>query len=146
MKNVLILILYFFTTQLSLAQSGVEAQVLAIEKARFEAMVDEDFDLLDQRISDDLVYIHSNGNVDSKASFINAIKEGKSSYDQITLEESKVRVYEHTAIINGVCTFDQKNPDGSPRKIQLRYTNVYVMQNGDWKMVSWQSYKISQQG
>lgn len=139
-------IFYPFLLLLSLnfafTQKTSEEEVLEMEKRRFEAMINEDFDLLENLIDDQLVYIHSNGNVDSKASFINAIREGKTSYDDIKLEESKVRIYDKTAIINGLCVFYQKNPDGSPRQTRLRYTNVYVKQKGEWKMVSWQSYKM----
>ncbi|WPP51470.1 nuclear transport factor 2 family protein [Catalinimonas niigatensis] len=143
MNKIFYVLLCLLPLNLAFVQNTTEDEVLDMEKSRFQAMINEDFDFLEKLIDDQLVYIHSNGNIDSKASFINAIREGKTSYDDIKLEESKVRIYDKTAIINGLCVFHQKNPDGSPRQTRLRYTNVYVKQKGNWKMVSWQSYKMS---
>ncbi|MDF9796959.1 ketosteroid isomerase-like protein [Catalinimonas alkaloidigena] len=143
MNKIFYVFLFVLPLNLAFVQNTAEDEVLDIEKRRFQAMINEDFDLLENLMDDQLVYIHSNGNIDSKASFINAIKAGKTAYDDIKLEESKVRIYDKTAIINGLCVFHQKNPDGSPRQTRLRYTNVYIKQKGHWKMVSWQSYKMS---
>jgi ketosteroid isomerase-like protein len=142
MNKIFYVLLCLLPLNFAFVQMTTEDEVLDMEKSRFQAMINEDFDFLENLIDDQLVYIHSNGNVDSKASFINAIREGKTSYDDIKMEESKVRIYDKTAIINGLCVFFQKNPDGSPRQTRLRYTNVYVKQKGKWKMVSWQSYKV----
>ena len=143
MKKLLSLLILCLGVHISQAQSSSEASVLAVEKSRFEAMVKKDFDKLDLLISEDLCYVHSNGNIDTKASFIGAIRAGSSSYDDITVEKADIRIYENTAIINGECTFHRKKEDGSPNNTQLRYTNVYVKQHGAWQMVTWQSFKIS---
>jgi ketosteroid isomerase-like protein len=138
-----LVILFSFIVHITLAQKNLETSILDIEKKRFEAMVNKDIQKLKEVIGDDLVYIHSNGNVDTKESFINAIEEGRSSYDNITIDEAEVRTYGNTAIINGICTYYRKNQDGNPNNLQLRYTNVYVKQKGKWQMVSWQSYRMS---
>ncbi|WP_114750133.1 nuclear transport factor 2 family protein [Pleomorphovibrio marinus] len=116
--------------------------VLDLEKQRFQAMVERDVEFLEAVISDDLHYIHSNGEVDDKASFIAPIAAGERHYDDITIAESRVRMYDNTAIINAECTYHRKHEDGSPNNLQLRYTNVYVKLDGKWKMVSWQSFKM----
>ncbi|MEK6478821.1 nuclear transport factor 2 family protein [Catalinimonas sp. 4WD22] len=87
MKKILYIIIFMLPVHCCFAQADDE--VLEAEKSRFLAMINEDFDFLENIIDDQLVYIHSNGNVDSKDSFINAIREGKTSYDDIKLEESK---------------------------------------------------------
>lgn len=143
MKHLFILLIFFFGYPMAYSQSGADDEVLAVEKSRFQAMVKKDFDQLDKLIGEDLYYLHSNGAVDTKESFINAIKEGKSYYDEITIEQAKTRKYGNTAIINGECTYHRKNQDGSPNNTQLRYTSVYVKQKGQWRLVSWQSFKIS---
>ncbi|MEB2787319.1 nuclear transport factor 2 family protein [Algoriphagus persicinus] len=120
-----------------------EIFVLDLEKKRFNAMTEGDVDLLDQLISDDLYYIHSNGKVDTKDTFIGGIKDGTSKYGNILLEESKTRIYGDAAIINGICTYENKKPDGSPNNLQLKYTSVYANSDGNWKFVSWQSFRMS---
>lgn len=119
-----------------------EASILELEQSRFNAMAEGNIELLDQIISDDLYYIHSNGNVDTKESFIGAIKDGTQSYDEIEINEAKTRIYGDAAIINGICTYHRRNPDGTPNNLQLKYTNVYAKIDNDWKMVSWQSFRM----
>lgn len=120
-----------------------EEFVLDLEKNRFKAMIEGNVELLDQLISDDLYYIHSNGKVDNKETFIGGIKNGTSKYGNILIEESKIRIYGDVAIINGICTYENNKPDGSSNNLQLKYTSVYANSNGHWKFVSWQSFRMS---
>lgn len=123
-------------------QDSSASEVLELEKKRFRAVVEGDIDFLQEVISEDLYYIHSNGSVDTKDSFIGPIATGHRRYDNITLESSQVRLYGNTAIINGECTYHRKHPDGTPNNLRLRYTNVYINMEGGWKMVTWQSFKM----
>lgn len=142
-KKIFFLVILSLAFNFSHAQSNMEAAVLDIEKSRFDAMVRKNFDKLERLIGDDLYYVHSDGSVDTKESFINGIKAGSRNYDDITIDKVNIRIYGNTAIINGECTYHRKNQDGSPNNTQLRYTNVYVKQNGRWQMVTWQSFKMS---
>ncbi len=117
------------------------SQVLQLELQRFQAMVDKDIEFLEHVISEDLYYIHSNGNVDNKEQFIDPIAAGERSYEDITLDNPQVRIYGNTAIINATCTYHRTGEDGLPNNLTLLYTNVYVRKSGRWKMVSWQSFR-----
>lgn len=120
----------------------LEKEVLAAEKFRFSAMVVKDFSALDQIIHEDLYYIHSNGSVDTKATFIGALKDGNRYYDDITIDESNVRVYGDVGIINAKCTYHRTNDQGEKNNLRLHYTSVYAKLDGRWQHVSWQSFKI----
>ena len=156
MKTLLVLGL-LLTTQLVRAQTPVSPSanattsvvtsadgkaVLETEKQRFAAQVSKNYDVLDKVLGNDLVYTHSNGNVDSKQSYIQSIRDGKSKYDSIDMEEQKVRVYGNTAIINGVCLIKATN-NGETINTHLRYTDVYVRNGSQWQMVAWQSFKLA---
>ena len=121
------------------AQSSDEEAVKAVENQRFEAQVKKDLAALEILLGDDLVYNHSSGNTDTKASYIQSIKDGKSVYDAITSEEMKVRVYGKIAVINGICSI--KMPTAN---LRLKYTDVYAKRKGKWQMISWQSLKLVQ--
>ena len=121
------------------AQKAEEDILKAIENQRFEAQVKKDFVVLEALLADDLIYTHSNGNTDTKASYIQSIREGKSVYESITPEEMKVRFYGKIAIINGICSI--KLPTAS---LHLKYIDVYVKRNGKWQMIAWQSLKLAQ--
>ncbi|WP_020602462.1 nuclear transport factor 2 family protein [Spirosoma spitsbergense] len=121
--------------------SGVEKAVLAAEKQRFEAQVKKDYAMLDRVLADDLVYNHSNGNTDTKQSYIQSIRDGKSKYDSIESQEQEVRVYGNTAIINGKCLIKATN-NGETINTTLKYTDVYIRKGNQWQMVTWQSLKV----
>ena len=53
----------------ALAQSAVD-EAKAAEKQRFEVTVKGDYKALDALLGDDLIYVHSNGNVDNEKTFL----------------------------------------------------------------------------
>jgi ketosteroid isomerase-like protein len=145
MKKLLLLplLLVLSACATATAEGDPEQEVTAAETARFQAMVDKDFATLERLIGDDLHYIHSDGSTDTKEQFIGAIREGVRWYDDITIEELKVRVYGgETAVLNGRATFHRQGPDGEPANLSLYYTDVYVKRGGEWQMVSWQSLRL----
>lgn len=126
------------------AQTGAKDKdaVMAAEKARFAALVAKDYAALDQLSGDELLYQHSNGDVDNKTSFIQSINDGKRSYDAITPDSSAVRIYGNTAVVNGICSYRQQYADGKPNNSQLRYSSVWVKRSRRWQLVNWQAHKI----
>jgi ketosteroid isomerase-like protein len=138
-----LIILGFFQCEGPRTEDGSSKEdVLNIEKMRFKATVDRDVSYLEKVMADDLYYVHSNGEVDTKETYIKSIADGNRAYDDISIDEAEIRIYDNTAIINGICTYYRQHPDGSPNNLQLRYTNVYVKNADDWKMVSWQSLRM----
>lgn len=144
MKLILTLAL-LFTLTLAKAQSADEKAVVAAEKARFDAQVSKNADVLNQLLAEDMVYVHSNGNVDNKQSYIQSIKDGNSTYNSIDVQEQKVRLYGKMAIVNGVCYIKRPPVDGKNNDLKLRYTDAYVKKDGRWQMVTWQSFRMPTQ-
>jgi ketosteroid isomerase-like protein len=143
MKNILILALSLIIGQTALAQSTKEI-IEALERKRFAAQVSKDFDFLEKVLADDLVYTHSSGKQDNKTSYIASIKEGRSVYDKIDVEEFIVRDYGKAAVVNGVVMITQHSTDGKPILLHLRFTVVYT-KNGKkgWQLNTWQSLKLT---
>ena len=91
-----------FTVGLS-AQSPAE-KVIALEKQRFAAMIARDTVFLQRVLANDLLYSHTNGMVDTKASFIRSIGSGALQYQQMELEDVVSRAYSNTVVLNGRMT------------------------------------------
>jgi hypothetical protein len=127
----------------AVAMSADQKSVADTERQRFAAQVSKNYDVLDKVLANDLTYTHSNGNKDSKQSYIQSIRDGKSKYDAIDVEELNVRVYGNTAVINGVCMIKAIN-NGETINTHLRYTDVYVRKGSQWQMVAWQSLRMPQ--
>jgi ketosteroid isomerase-like protein len=129
------------------AQQNVEAakEVEKLERERFAAQVSKDYTFLEKAFADDLVYTHANGKQNGKTDYLQSIREGKSVYDKIDVENINVRAYNGgtTAVVNGQITIYQPNkPDGTPNVAHIKYvtTQIKTAANG-WQVVLWQSQK-----
>ncbi len=142
MKKILILTFSLIFGQMALAQSTKEL-VETLERKRFAAQVSKDFDFLEKIFADDLSYTHSGGKLYNKQSYIQSIKDGKSAYDKIDVEEISVRDYGKTAVVNGKIMITQPPVDGKPVMLHIKYVVVYN-KNGKkgWQLNTWQSLKL----
>ncbi|RDB04516.1 nuclear transport factor 2 family protein [Runella aurantiaca] len=136
-----ILLLWVFKSYVALSQTSKETLVADIEKKRFAALVSKDYAYLNQVMGEDIIYCHSNGLIDTKASFIQSIKDGKLVYNEMTADELKVRIYDKTAVITGVCTAKVVS-NGQQLNTRFRFTDVYVKRKEGWQMVTWQSLRL----
>ncbi|MCC2547487.1 nuclear transport factor 2 family protein [Hymenobacter sp. BT175] len=119
-------------------------EVEDLERQRFGAQVRKEYDVLDQLFADDLIYTHSNGQQDSKSTYLQSIRDGASRYDDIEVEALHVRIYAgaQTAVVNGTITISVFHEDGMPPTItRLKYVTVQVKNAGGWQVVLWQSQK-----
>jgi hypothetical protein len=61
-------------------------EIEQLERRRFDAQVAKDLPTLEIIYADDLIYTHSNGHQDDKASYLASIANGQSRYDQVDIE------------------------------------------------------------
>ncbi|RZL06205.1 MAG: nuclear transport factor 2 family protein [Hymenobacter sp.] len=130
----------------NLAQRNAAAvtEVEALERQRFAAQVSKDYTFLEKAFADDLVYTHASGKQQGKVDYLQGIRDGKSVYDKIDVENLNVRAYSGgtTAVVNGQITIYQPNkPDGTPNVAHLKYVTVQVKKPQGWQVVLWQSQK-----
>ena len=128
------------------AQRNAEAakEVEGLERQRFAAQVSKDYAFLEKAFADDLVYTHASGKQQGKTDYLQGIRDGKSVYDKIEVENINVRAYNggRTAVVNGQITIYQPNkPDGSPNVAHLKYVTVQIKNPQGWQVVLWQSQK-----
>ena len=76
---------------------------------------------------------------------INVTLSGE-KYESNEIDDLRVRVYGgDTAVVTGRRSIRARTKDGSIRNIELRYTNVWVKQDGQWKIVATHSTGIPSQ-
>lgn len=141
-----LLLALIVTASGAFAQSGVGAAadaVKAAELARFKAMTSNDLAALERALGDDLIYTHSSASVDTKASYVGSIRSGALKYVSIDPGEMTVRVYGTTAIITATAKVSSIS-NGQTMTNQLRYTDIWVLRDGRWQMVGWQSTRVPQ--
>lgn len=123
------------------AQSISQNNLKQLELLRFKAMIEEDTAFLQNVMSDDCIYIHSNGLEETKSEHISNIKTRFIDYQIMDSRELIFRVYEGFAIGNGVVMVTGTY-DGQTFTIPLKYTDVYRHTPRGWKLVNWQSVKL----
>jgi ketosteroid isomerase-like protein len=118
--------------------------VKALDTKRFEVTTKNDLDSLASLLADDLVYVHSSATVDGKSAYIEALRSGRTRYNSIEPSDVSVRVYGNTAIVNGTAKLSVTT-NGQTNAFSLRYTDVWVLRDNKWQMVSWHSTRLPQQ-
>lgn len=118
-----------------------EADVLAADDRRFEAMRKQDWAALDASLADDLVYVHSTARVESKAEHTGNLRAGKPHYRGIAPRDRQVRVRGDVGIVNGVSEMHVENA-GKEQRFTVRYLAVYTRAGGAWRMMAWQSTRV----
>lgn len=116
-------------------------QALAAEAERHRAQADNDFAAMDRLFGTDLVYVHSNHLVDTKASYIESMRSGAVRYRRLTLGDVSVRCYGGVAIIVGECTLDV-TVQGAELTNVVQFHAVWVMRAGGPQFVSWQATRL----
>jgi hypothetical protein len=112
-----------------------DKKVLDLSKRKFEWMTHKNLDSLASVLDDNLKYVHSNGWIQSKQDVTDDFRSGKISLSDVIIEDASVRLYEHTAIINGKGKFTGTMND-KPFSLELMYTEVYVYKNNKWLLAS----------
>jgi ketosteroid isomerase-like protein len=120
----------------------VEREVLQADAARAKALVENDVDALEQLLGDDLTYVHSNGMLDTKASYVGSLREGRSRYLTMDMTDVSVRPLGDVALINA--RFDARVQVGD-REVHpnARVLIAYVKRDGRWQMIAWESTSIA---
>lgn len=128
---------------LSVAALAAEppAAVLQADEARVRAMIAADIAALDALLTRDCVYVHSNGSVQTKRALLAALQTGGMRYAAIRYAAPpEIRVYgPDAAVLTGTTHLEVKLADGRTLKPTLLVTAIYVRQDGQWRLASYQS-------
>jgi hypothetical protein len=121
--------------------AAAEAALRAAEIKRFEANVNADAKVLGELLDDGLEYVHSNGELDTKKSFIESLTSGTRDYASSAPRIETVRIHGDVAIIRGtakVTVIDK----GTSRDLHIGYTDVWLWKDGRWQMTAWRSARL----
>lgn len=117
--------------------------LLAVNAARFHAMVRGDLVGLDTLLAPELTYIHSDGALESKAQFIATLRTGRLRYQAITPDDLRARVYGETGVVTGRSAMRvQVGPDLA--RFSIRFTSVYRREGTRWVLVAWQATRLAE--
>jgi ketosteroid isomerase-like protein len=115
--------------------------VLAMEERRWAAQIGEDLVALDELLADELRYTHSNTLVDTKTSYIQAIKDKKFDYRSVERTDTDVQVVGDTALVTGRADIHVVAGDRD-LNLAARYSVVWVPKDGRLQLLVWQSTPV----
>ncbi len=121
--------------------SNAIADVEAAEDRRWTAQFESDTDTLADLLADELVYTHSNGLVDTKSSFLDAITNAVFDYRSADRTDVTVSVVGDTALITGRAAMHVV-ARGRDVHLDSRYSAVWVNTDAGWRFLAWQSTPV----
>ncbi len=127
--------------QMPSGTSHAAKEVMATEEARTAALDRSDVAELEKIMADDVTYIHASGKVDTKKSYLDAIRSGQLHYISWQPKNLKVRVMGDGAVIDGeyAVRVTDSRVQPTPFDINIFILTVYERRNGHWQQIAWQS-------
>ena len=117
---------------------STEKEMLGLEDKRFAAMVARDFAALEKMVHDELLYTHSSGVTDNKASWLESMKSGKVKYKSVNCNDRQVRFFGEVVLIRGRAAIEV-DIGGQPKSLRLLFLNAWTRTPQGWKFAAWQS-------
>jgi hypothetical protein len=153
MKSILFIAILATASTLSFAQTknaerapqnSVEQQIINLEGERLKAFAQADKIAFERLVTDDLTMTHGYGEVLNKAQEMAVMRPStpERPLPALSIEDPKVRVYGDAAVMTG--SLVETNRDGR-RELVLRFTNTYVKQKEQWRMVAGQLTTLSRE-
>ena len=141
MKKSILLLLFSCSLLFSTAQSKDEKAVEAATAFLVKALESGNRADLQDIASPELSYGHSNGLIEDKTAFVEAIASGKSDFVKIDISNQTIAVSGKTAIVrhrlDGVT-----NNNGTPGEIHLNILLVFRNEKGSWKLYARQAARV----
>jgi Domain of unknown function (DUF4440) len=115
--------------------------ILALEERRYAAMLAADVATLERLFDDELTYTHSSGAVDSKATYVAAVRDKVFEYKTIARENER-------AVVRGSCAlvFCRLRIEllvrGAPRKVDSKSLAVWVQDGEQSRLLAVQSSAV----
>ncbi|WP_316838491.1 nuclear transport factor 2 family protein [Pedobacter gandavensis] len=129
------LFLIIMTVQASFAQNlTVDEEIIKLSKDKWTWMSDKNIKVLDQLFHEKSVFVHMGGSW-GKQQEINVIKSGNIWYKKADIHDVSVKVIDNTAILlNRIDLLAVVG--GNEVTNPFMVTEVYIKQDGSWKLGS----------
>ena len=126
----------------TLAESAEDASVSqAVEELR-KALLSADKGQLAKLTTEQLSYGHSDGRVQDKAQFIDGVATRKAIVKSLTFPQLTVAVAGNAAVARHVYESESET-DGKTTTVKIGALQVWQKQDGNWKQLARQGYKLA---
>lgn len=124
--------------------ADVTEDITALETERFRLMLAKDAAALETLMDNQLVYTHSFGDRDTKASYIQKFREGFFDYHEINHRIDGIVARGDFAIVTGMMSA-KATVGGQQRQLENVYSAVWGREPGkNWRLVTFQPTPLPQ--
>ena len=138
----ILMILVQFSVFAQKSNTKEEAAVTNQVEVLRKAMIDADGAKLKSLTSEKLNYVHSNGNFQNQAEFIDGIVSGKSDFVTIEFQDQTIAIQNDVAIVRHVLAAHTKD-GGVDKDIKIGIMLVWQKQKNNWILIARQAYKLT---
>lgn len=117
------------------------AAVLRADASRLAAMMAGDGAALGRVLSDELVFVHSDGRIESKADYVRNLMAGDTAYTNAKTSELRTQQPSSDVVVLIGRQDMRKRLGAAWSEITLRFLSVWRKEAGTWRMVAWQSMR-----
>lgn len=140
MKISIVFFLMCFTILAKAQTTEQKAVGTAVEKMRL-ALISGDRVALNEITAEGLNYGHSNGKVQKRAEFVEAVASGASDFVTIELKEQTIQVNGKTALVRHQL-HATTNDGGKPGEVHLGIFLVFQKERNHWLLLGRQAFKL----
>lgn len=131
------------TAAAAAAESAAVAAVRRADQARLAAMMAGDGAALGRVLSDELVFVHSDGRIEQKADYVKNMMAGDTAYTDAKTYDLRTQEPAPNVVVLIGAQDMRKRLGSAWSDIKLRFLAIWRNEGGTWRMVSWQSMRPS---
>jgi ketosteroid isomerase-like protein len=124
------------------ANDDADDALLRLDAERVQAMIRNDGKTFGEYLSDQLVYGHSDGRIQSKPQLLAALASNKIQYRAINYVTREIHVVGDNRVITGIASLRVAD-NGKPLEFTLRFTAVYIREGESWRLGVYQSTPLA---
>ena len=126
---------------MTLSDTLSTSEINDLEDRRYAAMVDADLDALDELLSDDVMYAHSDATVDSKASYLELLRNGTLVYHSLEHRTETVVSRPGVVVVGGTMSGSIRM-HGAAKTLNSRVAAVWVAEGDRWRLLAFQPTRV----
>lgn len=114
----------------------IEYEILSVEKARVDAMLTHNLQILDQVMADECIHITTDGTLRTKAQYMQNLKSSVGRFSHFNTRDIVIRIYENMVVVTG--HYDNAkifNTTIEPTKHGV-FTRIYQHRDSRWQLIS----------
>jgi ketosteroid isomerase-like protein len=141
MKKIILFVALIIASSNSFAQSKDEKSAEAAVSFLVKALESSNKSDLEAIASEELSYGHSNGLVEDKKAFVEALTNGSSDFENIMTSNQTIKITGNLAIVRHRLDAATLNK-GVKGEIHLNILYVFRKEKGEWKLLARQAARV----